>query len=183
MSYKKSSVSKWFYILRAAKPLLLSHHPNCDRFQNHVINIKGHRICFGCLIIYPTLILSIITIFISKNQVNNLFEWHFIIIGAALVSLKIIDLEKKSYKLIINLFTGIGVALAIFSIFELPFDLWINVIILILFILFTGFLAGYKFDKKMKVCKNECEYKRDWSQCPGLKEVYVKIYVIENEHE
>ena len=85
MSYKKSSVSKWFYILRAAKPLLLSHHPNCDRFQNHVINIKGHRICFGCLIIYPTLILSIITIFISKNQVNNLFEWQFIIIGAALV--------------------------------------------------------------------------------------------------
>lgn len=183
MSYKNNSFSKWFYILRAAKPLLLSHHPNCDRFQNHVINIKGHRICFGCLIIYPTLILSLITIFILKNQINYLFEWYIIFIGALLVSLKIIDFDTKSYKLIVNIFTGIGVALAIFSIFGLPFDLWINVIIFILFILFTGFIAGYKFDKKMKVCTNECEYKRDWSQCPGLKDVYAKIYVIENEHE
>jgi hypothetical protein len=181
MNPGKRSISKWYYILKAAKPLLLSHHPNCKKFESHTLDIKGHRICLGCLVIYPTVILTLILLSILNFKFDEYYLWFYILIGAAVVTLKLIDSENKGFKVIVNFITGLGAGFVIFGIFILPIDLWVAILFLILFVLFTGFLAGYKFDKEMKVCINECEYKRDWSRCPGLKDVYARIYAIENE--
>ena len=37
--------------------ILLSHHPNCEKFENHTLNIRGTRVCIGCLAFYPTFII------------------------------------------------------------------------------------------------------------------------------
>ena len=36
------------------KPYLISHHPNCDKYEEHVFKIRGKKFCIGCFIGYPT---------------------------------------------------------------------------------------------------------------------------------
>jgi hypothetical protein len=80
-------------------------------------------------------------------------------------------------KIIINILLGIGISSVVFFIFSLPFIYWIKIILLLVFILLTGLVAVYKFEEKIKVCDLECEHKRNWVNCPGLKNIYYSINV------
>src|SRR3989304_3210738 len=53
--------------LKCYKSLLLSHHPNCERFaKNHTLNVGKYRFCMGCFIGYPTILITIIVMFFLK---------------------------------------------------------------------------------------------------------------------
>ena len=175
MTIRNGSNRKLIQILKAAKPLLLSHHPFCSKFENHTIKIKNRRICLGCLVLYPTFVITLSFFILFWDQLSHLPNFLFLF-SALFISLKFIKIEQKSIKITINLLFGFGVASTIFFIFSLPYTYWLKIILLLVFITLTGLVAGYKFEEKIKVCDLECEYKRNWVNCPGLKNVYYSIY-------
>ena len=41
------------------KPYLVSHHPNCKHFEEHVFKIREKKFCIGCFIGYPAAVAGI----------------------------------------------------------------------------------------------------------------------------
>ncbi len=35
-------------------PIILSHHPFCERFRGHTVRIRGYHVCMGCLCGFPS---------------------------------------------------------------------------------------------------------------------------------
>ena len=48
-------------------PFLLAHHPSCEYFSGHTLNFRGWRLCLGCFVIYPSAIVSLISLFVLSN--------------------------------------------------------------------------------------------------------------------
>lgn len=170
--------SKLRYILiylKCMKPILLSHHPNCETFgKNHTINIRKYRFCIGCFIGYPTAIIGILAIYfldLHKTFKSSIF---FIIALILLASffLSPLNLTKiKIIKIIQKILIGIGSAFLFWNIWSLPNSFIINFIYFILlfgimFILLNAY-HGYGF---YKVCK-KCEHSMNWKNCPGFKRI------------
>ena len=44
--------------------LLLSHHPDCKKFEDHVIKIKNTRMCIGCLAYYPVFLIVFLILYL-----------------------------------------------------------------------------------------------------------------------
>ncbi len=52
--------------------LLLSHHPFCERFENHTYNLGKIRFCRGCLLSYP-LVYALPLIYLLWGAANDFF--------------------------------------------------------------------------------------------------------------
>ncbi|MBU3901762.1 MAG: hypothetical protein KKE04_00135, partial [Candidatus Thermoplasmatota archaeon] len=61
--------------LRNITPLLLSHHPDCSKFENHVFHVGKIKICAGCSIVYPAILFSMIVIYITNLYLIMPFEF------------------------------------------------------------------------------------------------------------
>jgi len=163
--------------LRNITPLLLSHHPNCSKFENHVFHIGKIKICAGCSVVYPTILFSMIVIYITHLCTLMLF-WCLLFVGMLLTMPKIANLSKnnnrKVFKTVINLAFGMGVSFCVFGIFALPFSLTVNLVIFILFLFLVGFVSYSHFKKIINTC-DSCTYHRRWSVCPGFRELYMRV--------
>jgi hypothetical protein len=154
------------------KHLLLSHHPNCDKFLNHTINIGKYRFCIGCFIGYPTAIIGILVI--GLFELVTLFESiYFLLLALVLMAtflLSPLHLTKmKILKIIQKILIGIGSSFLFWWIWVLPNPIHINIFIFVsifgpLIILFNMYHAYGLY----KTCK-KCEYNMNWNSCPGFK--------------
>ena len=59
---KRNKISNALLYVISFWPLLLSHHPECEKFKNHTLNIGKIRFCIGCFIGYPIAILGMFLI-------------------------------------------------------------------------------------------------------------------------
>ena len=130
----------------------------------------------GCLVTYPTIFITLGLVLIFWYPLTEIIGWFALPVGIGLLLTKLIQTKNKKIKALICIQTGIGSILAIFGILSLPINYYLRVIILIVFIMGTGCLAGYKFERVLRTCDSDCEFARDWSRCPGLGEIYTKIY-------
>ena len=175
MGSNDSKSTRWLRILKASGPLLISHHPDCARFKDHTFKIGDHRVCLGCSVIYPTIIVVLIVSYFFKGAHPVPREWYLLPTGLVLTSLKLVTINSRVLKIFMNILVGLGISFSLIGIFALPFETYVRITILIIFFLMTGLIAGYRFEKKIKICDRECEYRRDWSRCPGLRDVYSRI--------
>ncbi|TFG21494.1 MAG: hypothetical protein EU529_13425 [Promethearchaeota archaeon] len=161
--------------LKCMKPILLSHHPECEKFEkNHTINIGKYRFCIGCYVGYPSALIGIFVIlFLNLVEIFNSF--CFLITSLVLIStfvLSPLNLTRiKAIKIIQKFLIGLGAAFLFWYIFTLQNPFFLN---FFYFILVFGFLIillnvyhGYSFHK---ICK-KCEYSMDWNNCPGFKKI------------
>jgi hypothetical protein len=169
-------------IFKAAKPILLSHHPNCHKFENHVAVLNGNKICLGCIIIYPTLILTSLFLVLLEIMWLEIINWYLLPIGMILFSAKFFNIQKKPLKVIVNIFVGINGALVILGTFSLPIPIFLQLLVFVLLIFAVSYLAFYKLKKKLRVCSESCEFNKQWHLCPGLSEVYFNIRSINSFH-
>lgn len=163
--------------LKRLYPLLLSHHPDCGKFKKHTINIHGLKLCAGCAIIYPSIIVSLILLY-TINLFQPLFFKYLFLIGLLFIVPKIISIflhtSRKAVKIGVNILVGIGIAICIFSIFSFPFPFLINSLIFIGFFMLVNSANFIRVKSIIKTCAY-CEYHRDWSRCPGFKDLYCNI--------
>ncbi|MFX0178072.1 MAG: hypothetical protein ACFE85_17780, partial [Candidatus Hodarchaeota archaeon] len=78
------------------KPILLSHHPNCENFSKHVYHIKSYRLCIGCFTFYPVLIMTavFITIFLELSITTLLWLFYLSFLFFLPLILNILGLTK-----------------------------------------------------------------------------------------
>ena len=171
----RSKLRYFLVYLKCIKPILLSHHPDCETFgKNHTINIGKYRFCIGCFVGYPTAIIGILAIyFLNLVKTFNLsFLFTIALILLASFFLSPLNLTKiKTIKIFQKILLGLGSAFLFWYIWSLPNSFVVNFVYFvllfgILFILLNVY-HGYGF---YKVCK-KCEHSMNWNNCPGFKRI------------
>ncbi|MHA1727654.1 MAG: hypothetical protein ACTSWY_02855 [Promethearchaeota archaeon] len=161
-------------IISAFKPVLLSHHPLCEKFENHSFKLFGKKFCIGCFIGYPSGIIMLIVGY--TFGVFSLFSVaSLLLIGISLFSvylLSIFGLTKyKKIKIFSKIPVGAGAAFLIAGIFSFPLNFWIN--FLIAFFLIQGLVGLMTIKRKKELTETclKCEWKNDWDHCPGMRDI------------
>ena len=178
-------VKKLILYIRSLKPIVLSHHPNCDKFKEHTFKIGKYQFCIGCFIGYPVAILGVLIIFLF-NLTNIMESTLLFITGIILMSTFILSPLKltkfKVIKIIQKILFNLGGAFLFWWIFTLPNHFFIN--FLLFFLVFGIALAlvnAYHAFSFYRTCK-KCEFSLDWENCPGFKALfeYCKINNLPN---
>ncbi len=137
----RQKFSRFRLLLSDFKPIMLSHHPNCDEFSSHVYHVGKRRLCIGCFTFYPVIIITIIVtlLFIDLNIYNVIGMYFISFIFFIPIIFSVIGLTKFRFlKILSKASNGIGVVLHLVSVFLLPFPL----IVKILTLLELNFLIG-----------------------------------------
>ncbi len=155
---------------KSVAPMILSHHPPCETYKNHTINIGKLKLCIGCTIGYSSAILSIILIKILYDR-NSFNLIPILILGiifslAQLLSLSSIT-EVKSIKIIQKFLIGTGSGFIIIFLYltiNLPeiFKLIVIFICISILVIPIGLLH---YRTSSKTCEN-CEIKKIPGKCP-----------------
>jgi hypothetical protein len=124
-----SSIKKFFLYGKSFLPFFLSHHPECERFKEHTLNIGKVRLCIGCFIGYPTALCSFFLIRIlnlsSMFSTLPFFILSFIFLGTFFLSpLNLV--KSKKIKIFQKILIGIGAAILFNWIMERNFSYLIN---------------------------------------------------------
>ena len=161
--------------LNCYKFLLLSHHPNCEKFGiNHTINFGKYKFCIGCFVGYPTAIIGIFIIFYFGllEIFNSVFILALALIFISSLFLSPLNLTKKKWiKVIQKFLIGIGSAFLFWYIWTLPNSFIINFTYFgLIFGMLLMMLNVYHGFGLYKTCK-KCEYSMEWNNCPGFKKI------------
>jgi hypothetical protein len=175
----KEKIERFFLFLSDFKPILLSHHPNCEKFDDHVYHIGKYKLCIGCFTFYPTIILTIIfsILFIQLTFVNLTLMMLFSYLFYIPLVFNLLGLTKyKFLKIFSKISIGIGVGLYILSMILLPFPIIIKILSFFQVNFFVGVIAYIRSNHVKKECK-KCKYKNDWDICPGMSNITQKLYI------
>ena len=140
------------------EPIVLSHHPLCGRFDNHVFEIKGRKVCRGCITAYPVAIISLIIILIFRP-----FSYDILFISSVVAF--IINLGRFLIKrnvatdIIFNSLLGISLAAVVTSALTAPPEMRtiIAAIAVFTFIAFNLF-KGYRMFSTCRSCPHSSQF-------------------------
>ena len=160
------------------KPLLLSHHPNCHYFSDHVYHLGKYKLCIGCFTFYPTIAITIITLvaFFEFSIINLMLVFISAFIFFIPIILNIFNLTKNKFlKILSKVSIGIGTGLLIVSTILLPFHILIKISLLIEINFITGVIAYIRAKHVKEIC-TKCEYEANWDGCPSMKPIMDNLY-------
>jgi len=170
----KNPLKKLVRTIGTEDPLLLAHHPTCEYYSHHVIELYGRKCCMGCFIVYPVGLVSLFALVIFRltvfsEQIANTTTLSLYLIGFLLVSpkvlLKLLPGQRTSWQRISTKAT-LAVGLAVVA---LPFVFRPSERVLTL-CLFFGFLVpyvGYKAWTATDDCEG-CPEVDDFPNCSGM---------------
>ena len=119
----------------------------------------------------------IIFVDITLSNLALLFGLSFVFFSA--VFLNILKLTKtKAIKILSKILIGIGSGFFIITAIFSPIHIIFKIIMIWEVNLFGGLIAYIRIKGIEKDCLN-CEFNKDWDNCPGMKHVRDKLY----EHE
>ena len=174
----KLRFSRFRLLLLDFKPIMLSHHPNCDEFSDHVYHLGKRRFCIGCFTFYPVAIITIIVtlLFVERSAFNLVSMYLISFIFFLPIILNVVGLTKYRFlKIFSKASNGIGVGLHLVSVFLLPFPIIIKILTLLEINFFVGAIAYIRSNRIKKDCIS-CEYQGNWDDCPGMKIIRDKLY-------
>ncbi|MHC1680233.1 MAG: hypothetical protein AB9860_03160 [Methanomassiliicoccales archaeon] len=138
------------------EPILLAHHPLCGRFDDHLLTIRGRKICRGCVTVYPTFLVMLALLFLGRPTFEVVFLGSIILFSFQL--LRFVT-SGRGLSIIFNMVLGSSLALAIYSAIVCPPDLRIYVYpFLITVIIVFEYLKGRRMLNKCKDCSNRASY-------------------------
>ncbi|MHA1856073.1 MAG: hypothetical protein ACTSWX_05320 [Promethearchaeota archaeon] len=156
--------------LKSVAPMILSHHPPCDTYKNHTINIGRVKLCIGCFVGYPSAILSIFTVyFLFKNKPFNLVP--VLLIGILFSFAQLLSLtpltEKKPIKMLQKFLIGTGSGfIIIFLYISLQIPEILKLVVIFIFVSIFIIPIGYlHYRTSVKTCEN-CKIKDIPGKCP-----------------
>ncbi len=170
----RSKIKTFFLYVKSFGPLLLSHHPECNRFKEHTLKLGKNRLCIGCFIGYTASVATIVVI-LALNLNEIVRSQYFLWISIPLLSIFFLSLlnltENKKVKVTQKISIGTGSALLINWIMLRPYPKNINLIfalitIWVLLIIFNIYHA-YGF---WKIC-DSCNTPFNWGYCEGFKRI------------
>ncbi len=144
--------------------ILLSHHPNCEKFENHTLNIRGTRVCIGCLAFYPTFMIVFSSVyFLGFYSVNYVKLIYLGILQSSVLLFNFLGLAKtKITKFITKVILGSGIAFILVGILKSPFILILKSLILAIFFTILMILNYLRVKIMINTCK-KCDLKKSSS--------------------
>ncbi len=164
--------------MTCVKPILLSHHPNCEQYDDDVYHISKYRLCIGCFTFYPTIVVTVVlTLLFVELTIPNLILLFFIsFLFFTPIFLNVLGLTKlKFIKISSKLLIGIGVGFFVVSVLFLPLlHFLVRIVLLFEVNFFIGVIAYIRARRMQKECK-QCPYEGDWDSCPGMGPIRQKL--------
>jgi len=152
------------------EPFLLSHHPRCEKYESHVVEIKGYKVCMGCLFTYPS---ALITILIANLlYFTNLYDFRILFyLGLAFFGIALIrkfflndrNLSKKVH-ILFRIILGVSLGFEISAIEYASGTARLFLIVFVAAVIITyNVLNGIK---TREICKT-CEQYHLFPNCDG----------------
>jgi len=171
---KRGTLIKFFLYGKSFIPFLLSHHPECEKFKGHTLNIGRYKLCIGCFIGYPAAFIAIlVTPFLNlHNLVPSQILLILGLIFLATFVLSPLNLTKiKSIKIIQKILIGIGAALLFWGIMTSPNPRSTNKIVsLLVIMILISLLNVYHVYGLYHICY-KCDTPFDWGKCLGFQTI------------
>jgi hypothetical protein len=155
-------------------PLLLAHHPTCEYYSHHVIELYGQKLCMGCFIVYPVggisllvLVLSRLTIF--SGQIAGVATYYLYIAGFVLISPKVLSKiipgrRTRRQRILTKAILAVGLAFVAFPFIFRPSE---RIQTLCLFFGFLIPYVGHKAWTATDDCEG-CPEADDFPNCSGM---------------
>ena len=151
----------------------MAHHPDCERFEDHVVRIRGTRVCMGCLFTYPPAIVLVAAVLLLRPAFLPGYHVLFALtclIFCLLLLRKVLFKKplEKSWGIFFRLIRGMGLGLGVVSILlaegkpRMLLAATLGVVLLS-YSIYSGL-------KAMKVCK-VCPSYEQFPYCTGDKKV------------
>ena len=156
------------------KPYLISHHPNCEKYEEHVFKIREKKFCIGCFIGYPAALIGIGVTF-PLLFYELLSAWIILSVGilfSCAVFLSFTQFPKKrARKILQKLLIGLGSGFIIMALWSFMGFAWYFKILIIwgTIIILNIPISLMHYKTHHKICQN-CEWKDDWEKCPGFQQ-------------
>ena len=149
-------------------PIILSHHPLCGKYEDHVFKIRGRYVCIGCATVYPS---AIITALLLSILNSSSFTIAFPI-ALSSFGLNLMRFLNKNHRLAILFNTCLGVSLGacLLSVIHAPENVQLAVIFVGLAVAFSfSFVKGRRM---LATCKS-CQRYQEFPYCynPGRLQV------------
>jgi hypothetical protein len=146
-------------------PIILSHHPLCGKFEDHVFKIRGRYVCIGCTTVYPSAILTALVLWIGNS---SSFAIAFPIAVSAF-ALNLLRFSSRSHRLSIlfNISLGVSLGASLLSAIYAPENLRLAVVFVELAVAITFSLAkGRRMRAKCKSCPRYREFPACYKPSP-----------------
>ncbi len=131
-----------------------AHHPHCDRYNHHLLWVRGYPLCLGCVCMYSGMIIGLPLVFLVSWQWFSLSNWvalHCVLLIPTLLQIR---LQTKGFKIFSRLVLGICITSywaggVLF--FQPPFNIWVfrislAVVFLVLYNLLSQVRNRYEDD-------------------------------------
>ncbi len=144
--------------------ILLSHHPNCEKFENHTFNIRGTRVCVGCLAFYPTFIIVFFSVYLLVSPSINYVKIIYLgILQSSVLLLNFLGLAKtKITKFITKVILGSGIAFIVVGILKSPLIFTLKLLVLAIFSAVLMILNYLRIKVMINICK-KCDLNKSSS--------------------
>jgi len=171
---RRGKIQNFLLYFKSFLPLILSHHPECERFQGHTIKIGKYGLCIGCFVGYPAAIIGLIIIRILNlgSIIPSIFFFIFgIVFIASFIASPLNLIKTKSIKIIQKIIIGIGSSFLFYWILDLPINInfKFNLFLIILWSLLSLFNLHHIYSF-YKMCK-KCQTPFEWATCSGFNSI------------
>lgn len=161
--------------IKGLKPLLLSHHPDCQEFEKHTIKIGKYRFCIGCFVGYPVAVASVILIYFLLNYVEitpPILFWLGVIFMSSIILSPLNFTDYKPIKIIQKILFNIGGGFLFWWTWSFTSSFLFNFLIFFsLFSILLTLVNSYHAYGIYRTCK-DCDYNLKWEKCPGFRELF-----------
>lgn len=138
-------------------PILLSHHPLCGKFDDHVFKIRGRHVCIGCTTVYPSAVATALLLSVT----NQTSFWIVFPIALSFFAVNLTRLLTKSHRfsVLFNVCLGVSLGASILSAIYAPDGLQPLVIVVGLAVAFSfSLLKGYRVFAVCRRCERYGEF-------------------------
>lgn len=140
------------------EPILLAHHPLCGRFDDHLLTIRGRKVCRGCVTVYPALMVMLVLLFMGRPTFEAAFIASLFLFSFQLLRFV---MSGRKVSIIFNMVLGSSLALALYSAIVCQPDLRTHVYpFIITVIVVFELLKGRRMLKRCKECPDLASYPR-----------------------
>lgn len=149
---------------------LVSHHPLCCRYDCDVVKVGRLRVCLGCAVFLPVLLLVVLLLF---GGILNLGTGHYpILVGGVVMGLPqilslAVRIRSRPIKVLVKALLGVGVGSVLYGIYLLPLPAIHRSGILLACVTLAGILESAKVLRLMRICR-ECKHYQRMPDCEGL---------------
>ncbi len=137
---------------------MLAHHPLCGRFDDHLLTIRGRKVCRGCISVYPTFAVVLVLLFMAQPEFAVAFYASLFLFAIQLLRFHI---HGRGWSILFNMILGSSLALVIYSAMVCPPELRIYVYpFIIAVIVIFQYFKGRRMLKRCRECSSYVSYPR-----------------------